>query len=168
MPACSKSRWLDFRWASWKERCLIMRTKRPHPAGIAALKATLQPLWRVPAYEADLAFYLGPSWRARIPASAAVDVRGQGRHGLRSGFKRVGIYRGVCESLPPRVPSSMLAASSTSRRTGEKVSADSKVLPPRASTGHPRPCSQPTWRACMRVAVRAPVATCRPSVLVPA
>lgn len=49
-----------------------------HAAGsdarIAALKATLQPLWRVPAYEADLAFYLGPSWRARIPASAAVDA----------------------------------------------------------------------------------------------
>ncbi|KAL4422440.1 hypothetical protein ABPG75_008637 [Micractinium tetrahymenae] len=41
---------------------------------IAPLKPTLQPLWRVPAYEADLAFYLGPDWRARIPASKAVDA----------------------------------------------------------------------------------------------
>ncbi|KAL4436102.1 hypothetical protein ABPG77_005550 [Micractinium sp. CCAP 211/92] len=41
---------------------------------IAALKATLQPLWRVPAYETDLAFYLGASWRSRIPPSDAVDA----------------------------------------------------------------------------------------------
>jgi hypothetical protein len=43
-------------------------------AGVGAMREAMAPLWRVPAYEADLAFYLGDSWRAQIPSSPAIEV----------------------------------------------------------------------------------------------
>jgi hypothetical protein len=43
----------------------------------------MEPLWRVPAYEQDLRFHLGPDWRQQIPTSPAIQVGGQW-HGVQS------------------------------------------------------------------------------------
>jgi heme oxygenase len=43
------------------------------------MRDVLEPLWRVPAYEADLQFYLGPNWREQLVTSPAIEVCGAGR-----------------------------------------------------------------------------------------
>ncbi|PRW60607.1 40S ribosomal S21-2 [Chlorella sorokiniana] len=41
---------------------------------VGALRPTLEPLWRVPAYEKDLEFYLGKDYAEQIPRNAAIQA----------------------------------------------------------------------------------------------
>ncbi|KAI3429775.1 hypothetical protein D9Q98_010088 [Chlorella vulgaris] len=41
---------------------------------VESMRDVLEPLWRVPAYEADLQFYLGPNWREQLVTSPAIEA----------------------------------------------------------------------------------------------
>ena len=58
----------------------VLRLSRLYPAtvpaaGVGSLREVMGPLLRVPAYEADLQFYLGQGWREKIPLSPSIHVR---------------------------------------------------------------------------------------------